>query len=160
VFGFFTSPPFTDGTLGELRRARAKWRGNIRIGEREVPLAISGSRTAPDATALDVARSIADRFETWRQPIAEAMFEHYAPYAESVAAGEDAAPAAGLPSIARASDVWPHLTPEFVQVGPLDGELTIEIGYRAAWDEKRPPNRAPAPCRCYFVDTTRYCRRR
>jgi hypothetical protein len=136
VFGFFTPPPFSDDRLGELRRARGKWRGSVRLGDRQVPLAISGSRTAPDPAALDTARSITDRFEAWRQAIGEAMFEHYAPYADSVAAGEESAPARGLPAIAGASGVWPHLTPEFVQVGPLDGELTIEIGYRAAWDEE------------------------
>ena len=64
------------------------------------------------------------------------MLEHYTPYAEAVAEGEEEAPAAGLPAISGTDDVWPHATAEFVQVARLDRRLTIEIGYRVAWDEE------------------------
>ena len=64
------------------------------------------------------------------------MFEHYSPYAEAVTAGEADPPSGGLPRIAAPADVWPHTTPEYLQVAPLDGILTVEIGYRVAWDEE------------------------
>ena len=32
--------------------------------------------------------------------------------------------------------MWPHAHAEYVQVAPLDGALTIEIGYRVDWDEE------------------------
>jgi hypothetical protein len=64
------------------------------------------------------------------------MFEHYSPYAEAVAAGETEPPREGLPRIDAPADVWPHTHTEFVQVTPLDGVLTVEIGYRVAWDEE------------------------
>lgn len=64
------------------------------------------------------------------------MYEHYSPYAEAAAAGESEPLQNGLPRIDTASGVWPHADTEFVQVTPLDGELTVEIGYRVAWDEE------------------------
>ena len=41
-----------------------------------------------------------------------------------------------VPAIDKAGDVWPHSTIAFVQIVPMDGELTVEIGYRTAWDEE------------------------
>ncbi len=64
------------------------------------------------------------------------MFEHYAPYAEAVAASELVPPEEGLPRVTQSGDVWSHTSVEFVAVIPLDGELTVEIGYRVAWDEE------------------------
>lgn len=136
MFGLFKPPAFFDPQLGELRRSRGLWRGAVLLGRDTVPLAISGPRTAPHPEALAAARSIAERFESWRTSIAEAMFEHYEPYATAVAAGEEDPPAAGLPPIARPDDVWPHVTPEFVGATPLEGTWTVEIGFRAAWDEE------------------------
>jgi hypothetical protein len=101
-----------------------------------VPLALSGSRAAPDPRALSVARSIPADYPTWRPTIERAMFEHYSPYAEAVAAGESEQPQEGLPRIDAPADVWPHTNAEFVQITPLDGVLTVEIGYRVAWDEE------------------------
>jgi hypothetical protein len=64
------------------------------------------------------------------------MFEHYAPYADAVVAGELEAPEEGLPRISQPDQVWPHTSVEFVAVITLDGELCVEIGYRVAWDEE------------------------
>ena len=64
------------------------------------------------------------------------LFDHYGPYAEAVAKGELEAGPSSLPGIAAPSSLWPYTTMEFVQVGPLDGVLTVEIGYRVAWDEE------------------------
>jgi hypothetical protein len=136
MFGPFKSAPFSDPQLGELRRTGGLWRGALLLGKAKVPLALSGSRTAPDPQALNVARSIPPSYATWRLSIERAMFEHYSPYAEAVTAGEAEPPREGLPRIHAPSDVWPHTAVEFVQVTPLDGELTVEIGYRVAWDEE------------------------
>jgi hypothetical protein len=137
LFGLFKSAPFVDPQLGELRRWRGAWRGTIALGgAAPVPLVLSGGRSAPDGGALQVARSIPSQYAAWCSLIEPALFEHYEPYAEAVAAGEiDDAPA-GPPRIDAPAAVWPHTTPEFVQVAPLDGELTTEIGYRVAWDEE------------------------
>lgn len=136
MFGMFKSTPFSDPQLGEFRRSGGLWRGAARLGEASVPLVLSGPRAAPDPRALTVARSIASSYPTWRPSIERAMFEHYSPYAEAVAAGESEAPQEGLPRIDAPADVWPHTHTEFVQVTPLDGVLTVEIGYRVAWDEE------------------------
>lgn len=64
------------------------------------------------------------------------MFDHYAPYAEAVAAGESEPPGAGLPRILRPDHVWPLSSVEFVAVVPVDADLAVEIGYRVAWDEE------------------------
>ena len=136
MFGFFKSEAFTDPTLGALERSRGLWRGSMVLGDGVVPLMTSGSRSAPDSNALAIARSLPANVETWRPIIERELFEHYSSYAESVAAGEDEAPESGLPTIHAASDVWPHVTTEYVSVTPLDGELTVEIAYRVAWDEE------------------------
>ncbi|HEY9227342.1 MAG TPA: hypothetical protein VIP11_11880 [Gemmatimonadaceae bacterium] len=136
MFGLFNSPPFTDLQLGELRRSGGKWRGTIHLGDVPVPLVLHGSRSAPDAQALEVAHSIPASISLWRPAIQRALFEHYEPYAESVAAGEDEAPSSGMPAIDRPEGVWPHTNAEYVLIAPLDGLLTVEIGYRVAWDEE------------------------
>jgi hypothetical protein len=99
-------------------------------------LAIHGPRSSPDPQALEIARTVPSRYPEWRQQIAAAMFEHYAPYAEAVAEGELEPPREGLPRIIEPEEVWPHTSIEFVAVILLDGELGVEIGYRVAWDEE------------------------
>ena len=136
MFGLFKPGRFQDAQLGELRRRGGRWRGSLLLGNATVPLAVSGSRSAPDAEALEIARSITSSYARWREDIARALLEHYTPYAESVAAGEAEPSDSGLPRIEAPGDVWAHTSAEFVQVGPLDGQLTVEIGYRVAWDEE------------------------
>jgi hypothetical protein len=53
-----------------------------------------------------------------------------------VAAGEADPPAPGMPRIAAPGDVWPHVGIEHVSVLPFGGVPTVEIGYRAVWDEE------------------------
>jgi hypothetical protein len=139
MFGLFKSPPFSDPLLGELRRTRGIWRGAVGLGAVKVPLAIHGPRSSPDPQALEIARTVPSRYPEWRQQIAAAMFEHYAPYAsdaEAVAAGELEPPGEGLPRVTQPEEVWPHTSIEFVAVIPLDGKLSVEIGYGVAWDEE------------------------
>ena len=108
MFGLFNSPPFSDPQLGELRRTGGLWRGTLKLGEVRVPLVLPGSRAAPHPQVLDIARSIPSGYLKWRALIERAMFEHYAPYAEAVAAGEAEPPEEGLPRLMEASEVWPH----------------------------------------------------
>ena len=137
MFGLFKSAPFADPQLGEFQRSRGAWRGMIKLhAEAPVPLVLSGDRTAPDPDALRTARSVPADYPSWQPAIAQQLFEHYSPYAEAVVAGELDPPSSGLPSIDRPSSVWPHTSLEFIQVGPLDGTLTVEIGYRVKWDEE------------------------
>ena len=136
IFDVFKAPVVADARLGELRRTRGLWRGAILLGEATVPLALSGRRAAPDPHALEMARAVGRRFAGWREDIERALFEHYSPYAEAVAAGDAEPPQEGLPFIQSSVGVWPHTRVVFVQVTPLDRELTVEIGLRVAWDEE------------------------
>lgn len=137
MFSFFKSPPFIDPQLGELRRSRGRWRGILNLDtESQVPLVLSGGRSAPDAEPLRIARSIPTDYPTWQPIIEKELFEHYLPYAEAVTAGEEEPPSWRLPRINTPSSVWTHTTVEYVQVVPLDGVVTVEIGYRVAWDEE------------------------
>lgn len=124
LFGLFSSPPFTDPLLGEFCRSRGMWRGTMDLEGVRVPVALPGSRSAPDARAIDIARAIPSIYAESRGLIAAAMFEHHAPYA------------ADPPRVTRPEDIWPHTSVEYVAVITLDGELGIEIGYRVAWDEE------------------------
>ncbi len=136
MFDLFKQRTLLDPVLGELCRARGAWRGTIMLDGRPVPLVLAGPRSTPDPEALRLARTVAAEFPAWRPAIAAALLEHFTPYAEAVAEGEEEAPAAGLPAVDGPDGVWPHASAEFVQVAPLDRRLTIEIGYRVAWDEE------------------------
>jgi len=41
-----------------------------------------------------------------------------------------------FPEIATPNGVWPHAKLIYVAVTPLDGSLTVELGYTVAWDEE------------------------
>src|SRR5437762_2563275 len=125
LFGLFKSRPFRDPKLGELVRSRGLWRGSLAVeaGVNAVPLALSGTRTEPDAQALAAARDVAQVFTSWRPAIEQALFDHYSPYAEAIAAGELSSPDEGLPRIAARGGVWPHVSLVFVSVTPLSALL-------------------------------------
>ncbi|HJQ57269.1 MAG TPA: hypothetical protein VJ890_10205 [Vineibacter sp.] len=136
MFEFFKSTPYDDPQLGQLRRTGGAWRGTIDLGGTSIALVVDGSRKTPDAAALRIARTIASDLPGWRPQIAQALFEHYQPYAESVAAGEEQPPADGMPKIDRPDEVWPHVAIQYVSVKPLQGVPIVEIGLSAAWDEE------------------------
>jgi uncharacterized protein DUF6985 len=137
MFGLFKSPPFRDAQLGELSRSRGLWRGMLMLESgTSVPLAVSGNRSQPDAQALALARQVDAQFPSWRSAIETALFEHYAPYAEALAAGERSSPGEPFPKIESPSQVWPFVSAVYVAVTPLDGVFTTEIGYTTIWDEE------------------------
>jgi len=137
LFRLFKSPPFLDPQLGELVRSRGLWRGLITVESGiSAPLMLSGTRTEPHAQALAAARDVAQAFASWRLAIEQALFEHYEPYAEAVAAGELPSPGEALSRIVSPGDVWPHVSLVFVSVTPLSGLLTTELGYTTAWDDE------------------------
>lgn len=136
MFGLFKTPRFLDSKLGELRRTKGLWRGAILMQGEPVPLALRGTRRGPDPRSLQLAQDASAAYQSWQPAIAREMFEYYSPYAEAVENGEAEPPEEGLPNIQSADDIWPFATIEFVQVMPLDGELTVEIGYRVDWDDE------------------------
>jgi hypothetical protein len=131
MFGLFESVTVTDPRLGKLAHSRGLWLGTIALGAVDVPLALSGSRTAPDPQAVQMARAVIEDYDAWRASIRQALFDHYQPYADAIAA-EDGKSL----RIASPDQVWPHARAVFVQIIPLDGALTVEIGYEVAWDEE------------------------
>jgi hypothetical protein len=141
MFGLFKSPPFHDPALGEFLRARGAWRGSVSLpAQQTVPLVLAGSRTEPDTRALTIARSLAAGMVAWRPIVAEALLEHREPYAADD--DEDKDDSSGTPSSATragaldAEQVWSHVNLVFVSVLPLDGQLTVELGYATTWDEE------------------------
>ena len=137
MFSFFKSQPFRDNILGEFTRTRGHWRGALSLeGAMRVPLILSGARTEPDPKALATAHALPDAFPAWRQSIETALYEHYRPYAEALAAGEMQPPKDPIPQIESPSGIWHHVSLVFVSVTPLDGALTSEFGYATDWDEE------------------------
>ena len=137
MLGFFRPPAFADPELGELRRARGHWRGLIALeGVGSVPLAIAGSRRAPDPTALQSARAASALLAKERASVEQAIFDHIQPYVEAIAAGELPMPGEPLPSVGSASDVWPHVSIRYVAVTPLGKKLVTEFGIAIPWDEE------------------------
>ena len=136
MLSFFKSPPFRDPILGEFVRSRGHWRGKLELNGAAVPLVLIGERSEPNAQALALARTIATNFLAWRPVIEVALFEHYQPYAEALAAGELPAPSHVVPNFSAPSEVWPHVTLVFASVTVLDRALTVELGFTTAWDEE------------------------
>lgn len=137
MFGLFSSPVFRDPVLGAFKRSRGHWRGTIELSPgQSVPLVIAGTRAAPDAQAMAIARTLPGASAGWRSQIEIALFEHYEPYGEAIAAGELQPSGGDLPPITSPRNVWPHVTLTYVAVTPLGGVLTIEFGYHTAWDEE------------------------
>ncbi len=137
MFDLFKSPPFRDAKLGEFVRARAHWRGSLSLDANSAaPLVLVGDRSQPDPRALSLARDLPQLSQRLRPAIAQALFEHYQPYAEAVAVGEVPPPAVSVPPIVSPAYVWPHVTLLFASVTRLDGALTAELGYSVAWDDE------------------------
>lgn len=137
MFGLFKSPSFRDPRLGDLVRSRGHWRGSLVLADgTAVPLALAGTRAEPDAQAAAAAAALPAQLASLRPIIETALFEHYAPYAEAVDAGELSASGEAFPRINAPGQVWPHVSLVFVAVTPLGGVLTTELGYTSAWDEE------------------------
>ena len=105
---------FHDPELGELNRRRGRWRGEVDLGERTVPLAVVGGRKGPDEDALAIARRTADELASARRELEVALADHQEP-SGAMAEG------------------W---TVVWVGVAPLEGMLTLELGLAVAWDEE------------------------
>ncbi len=137
MFGFFNSQPFYDVTLGEFWRVRSSWRGMLTLSaDIVIPLTLFGNRSGPDSQALSFAHNFPQDFQRLRPTTAQALFDHYAPYAEAVACAEALPPANGLPPIASPEDVWPYVSPLCVNIEPLGGVLLVELECDAVWDEE------------------------
>lgn len=106
MFGLFRSAPFSDPSLGELVRSRGLWRGTVHLDSRATPIAVAGTRSAPDPVALAAAREVQGRLADWRPAIEVALFEHYEPYTEASVAGNDTVEGASALRIDSPSDVW------------------------------------------------------
>lgn len=133
----FRSPRFRDPELGTLESSRGLWRGSAALYPGVgVTLALAGSRTEPDPAALRAASDLIAQFPSLRALLEKALFEHYEPYAQALAAGELEVTGEPLPKLAGPSEVWPHVSPVFLSVMPLNGVLTAELGLAAAWDEE------------------------
>jgi len=139
MLGLFKSKPFHDPQLGELVRSRGLWRCTLELGagvRAAVPLALAGSRAGPAPQAVSAAKELSTQIASWRGLIEEALFEHYGPYAEEPDAEAHPDREQEVPIISEPSQVWPHVSLEFVSIAAISGALTIELGYTAAWDEE------------------------
>lgn len=136
MLNFFKPPVFHDPQLGEFVRSRGRWRGQLDLSGIIVPLFLVGGRSQPDAQALQLAQTVLTSFSAWRPAMAEALFDHYQPYAEAGADGEAPEPGTPLPRITTPDGVWPHTTLVFVSVAPVERLLTIEFGFTTAWDDE------------------------
>ena len=129
----FRPVPFDDPELGTLLRSRGLWRGTLALGGTLLPLAVTGSRNAPDAQALAIARRLNGTWSVNCLAVAQALLDHLAPYREAFAADGVGPPP---PAIAQARDVWQHVHLEWVSVTLLDGMLVAEVALSTAWDEE------------------------
>lgn len=135
MLSLFKARCHVDPELGALTRSRGAWRGSLRIDGVTVPLSLCGPRSMPSDEALSLAKSAQAQLASCRAAIEAELFSHHLGYADAIASGEFE-PASPLAALESPSAVWAHLSPVFVAVAPLDGTLSIELGYTAAWDEE------------------------
>ncbi|NUZ05361.1 hypothetical protein [Piscinibacter koreensis] len=136
MFDFLQARPFVDATLGELRRSGRRWRGRLRLGAGDLPLAIEGPRRGPDAGALAAARDLPRVWAQQADAVARALAEHLAPYREAVLAGESEAPRTPLPSGSDPASIWASVELLSASVTLLDGQLMSEVALAVTWDEE------------------------
>jgi len=136
MFGLFGNATISDPGLGELRFAKGRWRGLVQLEGTSLPLAISGSRKAPDDRALLAAQNFSSAFAALRPQIEAALFEHYLPYADAVASGDLPPSAEDIVELEAPGDVWRHAAYQFVSIEPMAGALVTELGITVAWDEE------------------------
>jgi hypothetical protein len=134
--GFFKTPTVEDPVLGPLERTRGLWRCTLLLdGAQQAPMSLFGSGGEPDPMALDAARQIASAFSGWRPDIQQALFDHYAPYAEAASEGEASEEGDTLPVLVGPEQVWAHVSLQSIAITTLRGSVTTEFVYAAAWDD-------------------------
>ena len=138
MLGLFKSQPHDDATLGRFFRSGGQWRGAINLhAMNAVPLTITGSKAAPDARALDIARKFPALLDDLRPAIEHELFEHCTPYLEAIRSGEPAEPGrADILRIANAADTWAFVQPKALTLKSVAGHLTAELALTSAWDEE------------------------
>ncbi len=136
MFGLFTSPSVSDPQLGELVRTRGHWRGKLRLhADLTVPLVLAGGRAKPDPAALAMAHALPGQQGDRQAIIEQALFDHYVPYADAVAAGESEDGHA-LPQMRASHEVWAHVSLTHIAIVPLGAIMTTEFAYAVDWDEE------------------------
>jgi hypothetical protein len=132
----FGARRYDDPALGPLARGWGCWRGQIALGDGQPALLVlAGWRSAPDPERLRLAQELVSRYEALHPAIARGLFEHYAPYGEAVAAGEEPEHAT-MSRLAGPDEVWAHVRPVRVLIERMGGREAVEIAYRVAWDEE------------------------
>lgn len=129
MFKLFRSNLFRDAQLGELRRSGGHWKGSIVLAPcGTFLLSLAGSREAPDALALKLAKELPEQIPALRPKIENGLFHHYAPYKEAVEAGEETG--SPCPQISSPGAVWSHVNPAHILVEPLSKVWRVEIAFR------------------------------
>ena len=136
MFGLFRSPSFNDPVLGDFERSRGRWRGTLVLVGKPLPLALAGTRGAPNADALAAAKLLPATWSSNSEAVARALIEHLEPYREAVAAGELEPPSRPLPVITQPAEVWQFVELQSTSVVPLGGKLVSEVALATAWDEE------------------------
>jgi len=137
VFGLFKSRKYFDISLGELSLKNGYWRGVIALDPcGEIPLAVAGTKDAPDTNALAEAYRLPLSFPAWTQTIGQALFEHFEPYADAIGAGEYPDPSESVRNIKSANDALSCAKLQFITIGPMGDSMMTELGYDTEWDEE------------------------
>jgi hypothetical protein len=136
VFDFFKAKEFVDAEYGKFSRSGGYWRSTIRLGGSDnIPLALAGNRVAPASAALAELRWLVPAFAGLEKTVAQALYEHYEPYCDALAAGELQL-AESLPLLHTAAQALSFSSLSHVLIEPLGGQWTTELAYETRWDEE------------------------
>jgi hypothetical protein len=130
---------YDDPLLGSLTGTWGGWRGQIVLGSGlAVPLVLAANvvhSATPGERRLQLARELTVRYAELVPAVERALFEHYAPYGEAIAAGDEP-PHPRVPLLTHPEQVRPFVSTVRVLIAPIGHVETVEIAYRAAWDDE------------------------
>lgn len=101
---------------------------------RPVPLVLAGNRKQPDHAALAAACAVPELMPAWLPVIERALFDHYMPCLDACQRGERDAAEAAVPVLSSLAQVWKHAQLLFIDIAPIDGVMTTELGFGTDWD--------------------------
>lgn len=135
LFDFLKSEPYHHPQLGTLSRSQGYWRGTLMVPSHgAVELILTGNRSQPDSSALELATQFVDRYPSLVSAIESALFEHHEPYLQAVRAGEYPDAPDQFPNITDAQSVWSYVKMEYILIDRVSGVLTVEIAFTTQWD--------------------------
>jgi hypothetical protein len=145
MFGLFKKVVIDHSVFGPLTRRGREWDGTIKImPNKQVSLALEGTKEAPHPATLTTALELPGKLPGLIPIIANELMEHLEPYREAIIdsstgfadAFSDAKIIEKILKISSADDAWAASEICGVEVGLASGKVRLLIKIQSIWDEE------------------------